>query len=339
MTFVIRGGKDDIQSFITVLAKCTGKSINVGADGVLTRSNGKADPQTQPMLDELDKIINDANRYAIHVRHKAAKDDPVVDAFCKRPVIAAHLEAFPEPPPADNPSGPRAASIILAEYGAAFRDGYDQCDVNFAKYHKKGIEAQTALRKTLKQCAAKQNVEVKGKLEMQHCDGTKTTVTQDPDTGSITVDHGPKETKPAKETKFLLPRLPSRDDTLESLFATSPYVFSGEIEAVDEPPLHWSNFFLSYQCVRYGSLEFVRGWLPGVYLDVHHLLVENTASANRGAPGLNAGTFAPGQRLLVFAEPAIDPLATSSFRLVANHPRQVLRADGQPSGEMPTREG
>lgn len=341
-----QGGKDDIQSFIDIVGKCTGKSIHVSADGILTRDNGKADPDTQPLLDQLDQLINDKSKFVIKVRHKAKKDDPVVDGFCLRLVVVEHLEAFPEDPPADHPSAAtrcEALIHILAEYGAAFRDGYDQCDRNFAKYHQKGLDAQTALRKTRKQCAAKQNVMVKGKLEMQHCNGTATYVTQDPDTGSITVDHGPKETKTDKELKFEIPHLPARDDSLGSLFATSPLVFTGEIEEVDEPPALWSNFFLAYQRVRYGALEFIKGSVPGVYLDVFHLLVENTASGRRGAPGLDPALFAAGARHLVFAEPAIDPLATGplaavSYRLVSNYPRQVLSLHAGGGPELTARQ-
>ncbi len=272
-------------------------------------------------------MIKDPKTITIKVRDKARKDDPTVDGFCDRLIIVEHLEAFPENPPDDHPSATtrcEALIHILAEYLAAVQDGHPHCDENFMAYHKKGVEAQTALRKARKQCAAKQNVEVKGRLEMQHCNGTATFVKQDPDTGKITVDHGPKEKKDQKELKFEIPRLPLRDDSMKSLLETSPLIFSGEIEEIEEPPAHWSNFFLAYQRVRYGMLEFVRGGVPGIYLDVHHLLVENTASALIGRPGLDPRQFVQGKRFVVFAEHAIDPMATSSYRLVSNYPRQVL---------------
>jgi hypothetical protein len=324
------GGKDDLKSFADVLARCAGKGISI-KDGIVSRTGtDKADPDTQPLLDALDKMIKDPNTITIKVRDKARKGDPTVDGFCQRLVVVEHLEAFPEDPPTDHPSATtrcEALIHILVEYLAAAQDGHPHCDENFMAYHKKAVEAQTALRKARKQCAAKQNVEVEGRLEMQHCNKTVTYVTQDPDTGRIKVDHGPKEDKTGKkDLKFEIPRLPGtqRDDSIRSLFSTSPLIFTGEIEEIDEPPAHWSNFFLAYQRVRYGALEFIKGEVPGVYLDVFHLLVENTASAHHGQPGLDRRQFGPGKRQVVFAEPAIDPLATSSFRLVSNYPRQVL---------------
>jgi hypothetical protein len=327
MALQLRGNAADIKSFVDILGKCVGKSINVDGDGILTYTNGTIDSAKQPLLAEMDRIIKEKKKLEIKVRRKAEKDDPVVDGFCRRLVIVSHIEAFPESPPADHPSAvTRCETIIhiLAEYGAAFRDGYTACTDGFQPYHQKGVDAQTALRKTLGQCAAKQNVELKGKLEMQHCNGTKTTVTQDPDTGAITVDNGPKETKKDENPKIVIPGPPQRQDTLRSLFETSPYIFSGVIDDVGEPPRHWSNFFLSYQRVRYSAIEFIRGNLPGAYLDVFHLAMENTVSASAESPGLCRLTFAPGKRLLVFAEPSIDPECTASFRMVANYPNHVL---------------
>lgn len=320
-----QGGQDDVRSFVDILARCTGKKISV-SNGVVTRSNGAADPATQPLLDELDKLIKDDKTLVIKVRKKARRNDPVVDGFCLRLVVVEHLLAFPESPPADNPSAAtrcEALIHILAEYGAALRDNYTACTEGFAPYHKKGIDAQTALRKTRGQCAAKQNVEVKGKLEMQHCNGTKTIVTQDPQTGGITVGHGPKEAK-VEAPKIQMPKSPQQEDNFKSLFELSPYIFTGTIEEVGGRPRYWSNFFLSYQRVRYSAVEFIRGYLPGADLNVDHLVLDQTATAAHGAPGLRRSLFAPGKRMLVFAEPAIDPECLPSFRMVANHPNRPL---------------
>jgi hypothetical protein len=252
-------------------------------------------------------------------------------------VIVEHLEAFPESPPADHPSAAtrcEALIHILAEYGAAFRDKHTTCEDGFAQYHKKGVEAQTALRKTLKQCAAKQNVLNNGALEMQHCNGTKTTVTQDGTTGKITVDHGPKETK-AEVPKIMLPKMPDRQDTLKSLLDTSPYIFAGTVEEIGESPRYWSNFFLSYQRVRYSAIEFIKGYIPGPYLDIFHLVLEHSAAARRNTPGLCHDVFSPGRRLLVFVEPGIDPDCISAFRMVADYPNHVVCIKEHNRGDNP----
>lgn len=319
------------RDFLDMLQRCSGLMLEMDAQGNVTQTGTLVNQPagSEASAQAIRDMLASGRKLTIKVRRAPRPGDPIVDSFCQRRVILGHLDGFPPAPPAGHPSATTRCEVlthVLCEYAHALKAGRVACEEGFNDAHKAGLEGQKACRRGRGQEAPPHhNIQKPGSntIEFEHCDGSKTTATQDPATGRVTVEHTPappsKKKSPPRIGK--LPHPP-----VEKLFREHPVVFVGTIRELGKPPKAWSNLGKAHQTVAYGDVAFLKGGLPGTAALAHHICLEKGLTARAGRPGLSERLFAPGRRVVVFAEFATDPERKGGFRLEANDPGAFVPA-------------
>jgi hypothetical protein len=329
MPLQISGDVAMVRRFRDQLAKCAGGKLKLDPKtGFTVWDNAGNSPPTpaSPFSEALDGAIQSRKVTLIKLAAKPpadAKDVRWVDLYCERTVYLDHVDALPEDPPADAPQATtrcEALIHILAEYTSAVENGDTSCTNGFEGNHREGLKAQERFRKHRKQNKPKpQHLRKDGSIIFEHEDGS-TTVIKRGESGTIIVEHGaaPRKNEEKKEEKKPVEKkpVPEKDakSLRSSLFEAHPYAFVGTVVSLGEPGPAWSSFGLAFQLVTYRVDENLGAPLPGSFVDVEHVLVPFSASAEppRGArrgrrtdlgrPGLSRRLFAPGRRLMIFAD-------------------------------------